>query len=1703
MTVPFPQHVARALCRAAQLAAAIIIIFCASHAVQAQTVTNTNDSGAGSLRQAIIDANNTAGTQTISFNIPGAGVQTIKPLTPLPNITDPVIIDGYTQPGASANTLATGDNAVLLIELDGSLIVGGSTGLRITNGGSTVRGLVVNLFNGTGISLLNVGGNTIEGCFIGPDADGLTFLASSNGTGIDISNSPNNTIGGTSPAARNLISGNRLGGISIVEGSGSFSADNCVVQGNYIGTDRNGTTALGNGATGVSVTGGAVNTRIGGTTVAARNLISGNVNDGVRLFSSGNFVQGNFIGTNATGTAAVGNRGFGVFMQSTTNNLVGGDASGPGQPPGNVISGNNGAGISLNGSSAPGNVFAGNLIGTNAAGTAALGNGGVGISLLGDANTVGGTTAAARNVISANGDDAIALNGNANVIRGNFIGTDILGTANLGNNGEGVFINSKNDNVVGGAGAGDGNVIAFNNGNGVRVNFFSTGTGNLVRGNSIFANARLGINLISSSGELPSGVSPNDAGDADTGANNLQNFPVLTSAASFNGSTNVQGTLNSAAGATFTVEFFSNTTCDASGNGEGQTFLGSTQVTTDASGNAVVNATLASTTTIGQVVTATATDAAGNTSEFSACTTVTAPAQSFAISGRVVDALPAGIPGAVVTLSGSASATTTTDSTGSYSFTNLAPGGNYTVTAANANYSFSPASQTFNNLTTNRTANFIGTQTIVSIGGRVTDTLGNAVANVTVSLGGSQTGTTTTDAAGNYSFGGLAAGGNYTVTPSGGAYSPAGQQFNNLRANAAADFTLISALACTPPPTGMVAWYPGDGSANDILGGNNGTLQNGAAFAPGKVGQAFSFDGVDDRVQVPTSPRLDITGNQLTIDAWVRPSGGGQRQVVSKAAGEPSFQRKYGMYVSLNNSLGFELRTTAGTIDLEGGTVPNDVFTHIAVTYDGSFMNWYVNGQPVRTQAQTGNIVPTSTDLIVGQFATDGLSTFNGLLDEVEIFDRALSQTEIQAIFDAGSAGKCKLSTPSAAVSGRVTNGLAGLAGFTVTLSGAVSGTVQTDAGGNYAFTNLTAGGNYTVTAQSPAFTFAPSRADFAALSGSVVANFSAVPVAAPTPPLTDNFDSNQRDAQKWSIGTLTQPVGAFDPQVTVVQQNGRLVITPRAGLAGRHYNGYVSVNSFDFTNARAVVEVPQVATGGAETIFGIGSDNQNYFRFVAGPSNSPGLAKFAPEALEQIGVLDVAQVLVFQVRVAGTVSQEVIPYDPVAHRFWRFRHDAPANAIVFETSPDNSAFTERYRKTLEKSVSALAVELTAGTAAPASGGGPAVFDNLSLVASTAQFAAANFTVAEDGVRATITVTRSGSVSASPATLTYATVDNPAAVRCDNTTTLPGVAFARCDYATTIDTLTFAAGETQKTFSVPIIDDAQVEGDETFALVLRDATGASLGAPARITVTITDNDQPGQANPVFSSPFFIRQQYLDFLSREPDAPGFNAYLNLLNNCPDVNNLDPNAPSAACDRITVSAAFFGSPEFRLKGFYVFTFYQVAFNGRLPVYADIVSDMRAVTGRTSAETFQKRAAFATNFTQRADFKAAFDAKTDAEYVAALLARYNLTQITTPDPANPEGTQTVTLSAAQLTSQLTAGTLTRAQVLRAIVQSNEVSNAEFNRAFVGMQYYGYLRRTPDTPGYNAWLNYLTAHPDDFRTMVNGFMNSQEYRLRFGANQ
>jgi CSLREA domain-containing protein len=490
--------------------------------------------------------------------------------------------------------LGNGESGVAVVFAAGNIIGGTTTGAGNTLSGNVIAG--VTLFGS------ETQGNQIQGNFIGTDPSGTTGLGNGE-SGVAIQEAASdNTIGGTAEGAGNVLSGNTFGVLI-----GHPQANGNRIQGNFIGTNAAGDGAIPNSQTGVILW--SQNTIIGGSEAGAGNVISGNGFAGIDLGggSTGTTIQGNQIGTDATGTMALGND-LGIFVNFSADNLIGGTTAGAG----NVISGNAGGSVTVNGLDASGNILQGNYIGTDVTGTVALGNVGELSVLDAPGNTIGGTESGAGNIISGNGGGLHidGLNATGNLVQGNIFGTDVTGTSPLGNGGAGIrFSNGASDNTVGGTESGAGNIVANSGWHGITV-VETAGSGNLILSNSIFDNGSLGIDL------ARGGVTANDEGDSDTGPNNLQNYPVLTSVVS-NGSAAIQATLNSTPSSSFTLEFFSNEVCDPSGYGEGQTPLGTASLATDASGSGSVTAAFSGVT--GTVVTATATDADGNTSEFSQC----------------------------------------------------------------------------------------------------------------------------------------------------------------------------------------------------------------------------------------------------------------------------------------------------------------------------------------------------------------------------------------------------------------------------------------------------------------------------------------------------------------------------------------------------------------------------------------------------------------------------------------------------------------------------------------------------------------------------------------------------------------------------------------------------------------------------------------------------------------------------------------------------------------------------------------------------------------------------------------------------------------------------------------------------------------------------------------------------------------------------
>ncbi len=578
---------------------------------------------------------------------------------------------GGTASGAG-NLISGNGNGIFISSGSGNRVLGNSigtdaagnsalangNGIEIVSSNNIIGGTspgAANLISGNGDGILLSSGsdsNQVLGNSIGTDAAGNATLA--NGSGIVIDSS-NNTVGGTASGAGNLISGNTIEGVYL---SGSSN----LVLGNSIGTNAAGSAALAN-KVGILIDGNS-NT-VGGSGFGAANFISGNSSDGVLINGSGNQVLGNSIGTNPAGTAAVAN-GSGIMIDGSSN-TVGGTSSGAG----NLISGNTSDGVFI--SAGDNNQVLGNSIGTNPAGNAALANK-VGIVIDGSGNTVGGTATEARNLISGNSNDGVLLDvfGSDNQVMGNYIGTDVTGAYAVANS-VGVEV-SGGSNTLGGTATGAGNVISGNSGDGVLLD--SAGSGNQVMGNSIgtnvssaaLSNGHYGVNISGSTNSIGGSVASAGNTIADNtqggvlvskgsgntirlnsifangstntgpgitisnGANNDLAAPSLASALINSNTLTVSGSfVPPKASVSYVLNFYAN----LSGDAEGRVSLGSLTVTPNSTDTQ--SFTFTTTTTVTgtyPLITATLTDASGNSSSFSNGVTVangppTSPSSSY------------------------------------------------------------------------------------------------------------------------------------------------------------------------------------------------------------------------------------------------------------------------------------------------------------------------------------------------------------------------------------------------------------------------------------------------------------------------------------------------------------------------------------------------------------------------------------------------------------------------------------------------------------------------------------------------------------------------------------------------------------------------------------------------------------------------------------------------------------------------------------------------------------------------------------------------------------------------------------------------------------------------------------------------------------------------------------------------------------------
>lgn len=589
-------------------------------------------------------------------------------------------------------------------DFTGTTIHPNRDGIQVAGNGSEISKNVISGNNSYGIAVTRYlqddpipSGNLIENNRIGIKGDG-TILIPNDESGIQLDGTNNTVI-------RNVISGNTRYGIEVLR-------DSNIIRDNKIGTNNEGDSARANGEAGIAL--------LSSSNVIDMNVISGNVNAGIVILRESqisssppmnNSVTGNLIGTNAAGTVAIPNTASGIIMaDGANNNTIGGTASNAR----NIISGNAYDGILVQIGLAAGavpptqNKIQGNYIGTNIDGTAALPNGRNGILLSGATSTlIGGITTAipsARNVISGNGSNGISLIDGATQTRisGNYIGTKSDGATALGNTERGIRVGvSTSNTMIGGPEQNAGNTIAYNGANGISLTS-DAGNNNIIDPNRIFGNALAGIDI----GE--NGLTPNDPTDADVGPNKQQNFPTFTLSI-VGGDLIVNYRVDSAPqhssyGASgIYVEFFK-----ADVTGAGRDFLGSDHyLLSDYSngqpgirqknlGNAASLGVAA-----GDSLTATATDADGNSSEFTPAFPVSSA--PVTISGRVTTPTGLGLRNATVTLIAPSGERrlATTSSFGIYNFADVSSGLSYTITVTSKRYRFAPRIQTISQSASN------------------------------------------------------------------------------------------------------------------------------------------------------------------------------------------------------------------------------------------------------------------------------------------------------------------------------------------------------------------------------------------------------------------------------------------------------------------------------------------------------------------------------------------------------------------------------------------------------------------------------------------------------------------------------------------------------------------------------------------------------------------------------------------------------------------------------------------------------------------------------------------------------------------------------------------------------------------------------------------------------------------------------------------
>ncbi|HVS82090.1 MAG TPA: LamG-like jellyroll fold domain-containing protein [Pyrinomonadaceae bacterium] len=916
---------------------------------------------------------------------------------------------------------------------------------------------------------------------------------------------------------------------------------------------------------------------------------------------------------------------------------------------------------------------------------------------------------------------------------------------------------------------------------------------------------------------------------------------------------------------------------------------------------------------------------------------------------------------------------------------------------------------------------------------------------------------------------------------------------------------------CLTPPSGLISWYTGDDNPFDIFGTNHGTLQGGATFGNGKVGRAFSMAGGSDFVSLGNPATLKLT-RSITIDAWINPntlSAGQLEDLVTKWSQDTTCgsgtSNSYFLALQDNGVngvtelLGVINQPTTGSAALIGGNIPAGVWSHVAMTYDqasGAFA-LYVNGVSVAssTVATTG----LCTSNIQVQFGSEDSNQgpsrrYSGRLDEVEIFNRALSASEIQAINNAASAGKCKpcLAPPANMVgwwngdantrddSGSGNNGtLQGTAAFALgkvsqafSFDGSGAAVSVADAPSLHLTTQLTidAWVNPTDLTSGPLILskFNGGQNSYelevqadGAVRANVSSNGTTLDALISGPSLVSTG--------AWSHVATTFNAGDFRIYVNGIQVTSKTsTVTSIFPGTATLFIGRDSGTTHNFTGLIDEVEVFSRALTQTEiqSIVAAGASGKCKSTcpaipvFAANPGGQTStvlkspcflLTGNHPDANETDLVGDAA-VTVNPTNAGSTDYQTLDIYSagpmpfgygiPIEIADISTTKTFTGNATVcfnLQAVSDMTTFNQLRVLHLEGN---LLIDRTSSH----------YFAQRSLCATTSSLSPfvisqspnAPPTAANGNIGGTITDSSGAPVSGVTLTLSgtesrEAITDSSGHYSFDNVET-------NGFYTVTPLRVNFTFSPANRSFSL-------------------------LGVHTEASFTATANG--AHLNAIDTTEFFVRQQYLDFLGREPDPPGFIGWVNTIRNCA------PNDTS--CDRVHVSEMFYRSQEFQERGYFAYRFYSTAL-GRKPDYAEFVPDLQRVSGfLTNDQLEAAKVALVDDFMSRPAFARQYDSLSDTAFVDKLL------QTAGVDLPNRQA----------LIDALRTRRLRRAQVLRQIAESGEVYQRYYNQAFVVMEYFGYLRRDPDSL-YLNWIDVLNQGGDP-RHMVEGFVSSAEYRNRF----